>query len=216
RENQALAWVLPSRLSDYPLLAADRPIVTALRLSADYVFTPPGADENFLLSGLQSLPLGALLRLRLPPLSDADYAVLARRLAPHCREIGLHLMLDRDPALAAELGAGWHARAARLRGLHERPVPASCWFGASIHDVRELEMAAAASVDFLVLGPVRATRSHPAAAALGWERFAALAQRANRPVYAIGGTGPADHARAFGHYAQGVAGISAYWREPSS
>ncbi|MGH8457595.1 MAG: thiamine phosphate synthase, partial [Stenotrophobium sp.] len=85
-----------------------------------------------------------------------------------------------------------------------------------IHDVRELEMAAAASVDFLVLGPVRATRSHPAAAALGWERFAALAQRANRPVYAIGGTGPADHARAFGHYAQGVAGISAYWREPSS
>src|SRR3546814_5314419 len=39
REAQALAWVRPQAINDYPILAADAPIITALNLPDDYVFT---------------------------------------------------------------------------------------------------------------------------------------------------------------------------------
>ena len=46
--------------------------------------------------------------------------------------------------------------------------------GASCHDEAELAHAAALGLDYAVVGPVKATASHPDAAPLGWERFAAL------------------------------------------
>jgi 8-oxo-dGTP diphosphatase len=217
REQQAFAWVRPERLPEYPLLAADQPIVTALRLPPDYVFTPPDADEALLLAGLARLPQGALLRLRRPELSDGQYATLAARLAPRCQQSGLKLMLDREPAMVAELGAaGWHASAARLQALRERPLPESCWFAASVHNTDELAQAKALNTDFIVVGAVNPTASHPRRPALGWPGFQDLATEANRPAYAIGGVGLPDYAQAFAHYAQGVAGISAYWSRPSS
>lgn len=215
REQQAFAWVRPERLFDYPLLGADGPIVNALRLPQHYVFTPDGISEAVLLAGLPSLPQGALLRLRQPTLGDAAYAALASRLAPACKALGLQLMLDRDPAMVLELGAaGWHASVAALRGRKTRPLPESFWFAASVHS--EAELALAGDADFLVAGSVRPTPTHPQGTVLGWDGFLALADKANRPVYAIGGVGPGHCKEAFAHYAQGVAGISAYWSVPSS
>lgn len=217
REQQAFAWVRPERLFDYPLLGADGPIVAALRLPQDYVLTPDGIEEAALFAGLPALPKGALLRLRQPSLSDEAYKALAARLAPACQRLGLQLVLDRDPVMAAELGAaGWHASAAALKAHATRPLPEGFWFAASVHNDAELELAHGAGADFLVAGSVHPTPSHPQGDVLGWPRFQALASKANRPVYAIGGLGPRDHQQAFAHYAQGVAGISAYWSVPSS
>ncbi|WP_161554252.1 Nudix family hydrolase [Stenotrophobium rhamnosiphilum] len=217
REQQAFAWVRPERLFDYPLLGADGPIVASLRLPQDYVFTPEGIDEAALVSGLPLLPKGALLRLRQPALSDAAYKALAGRLAPACKRLGLLLMLDRDPAMVAELGAaGWHASAAALSAQTSRPLAEEFWFAASVHNEAELAQAQKAGADFLVVGSVNPTPSHPQGKVLGWSGFAALADQANRPVYAIGGVRPRDREQAFAHYAQGVAGISAYWSVPSS
>lgn len=216
-EHPALAWVTPSELPSWRLLAADRPIVSALRLPAHYALTAPDADAATLAAGLAALPAGALLRLRLPGVADEDYARQARALAPRCRERGLALVVDRAPARVAEWGAaGWHASAAALRALRARPVPPDLWFGASCHDAAELERARALGADFAVLGPVAATRSHAGAPALGWRAFEALVRDAGMPVFAIGGLGPADLASAWAHGAQGVAGISAYWRVPGS
>jgi len=217
REQQAFAWVRPERLFDYPLLGADGPIVAALRLPQDYVFTPDGLAEAELLAGLSSLPAGALLRLRQPSLDDSTYKALAARLAPACRQLGLQLMLDRDPAMVVEIGAaGWHASVAALAACTARPVPGDVWFAVSIHNDAELAQAQIIGADFLVAGSVHPTPSHPQGAVLSWSGFAALTDKANRPVYAIGGVGPRDHEQAFAHYAQGVAGISAYWSVPSS
>ena len=69
----------------------------------------------------------------------------------------------------------------------------------------------AIGADLLVAGSVHLTASHPQGEVLGWDGFKALADRANLPVYAIGGVGPGHIREAFAHYAQGVAGISAYW-----
>jgi 8-oxo-dGTP diphosphatase len=65
--------------------------------------------------------------------------------------------------------------------------------------------------DFAVLGPVAATASHPGAKPLGWDGFAALRAGSALPLYAIGGLGADDLARARRQGAQGVAAIRALW-----
>lgn len=210
REEQALVWVTPGELAAHPqVLPTVLPIAGALRLPADYVFTPADAGGDFLLERLPRLPEGALLRLRLPALDDAGYAALARRLAPACRALRLRLVLDRDPALSVEMGAGWHACAAALAVLEQKPAGLECH--ASCHTPEELARAAHLGFASAVLGPVRATATHPGAAPLGWERFADWTAPLQLPVYALGGVGPAQRDEAFAAYAQGVAGIRAYW-----
>ena len=210
REEQALAWVTPEELAAHPqVLPTVLPIAGALRLPVDYVFTPADAGEDFLLERLPRLPEGALLRLRLPVLDDAGYAALARQLAPACRVLRLRLVLDRDPALSAELGASWHATAAVLATLERKPPGLECH--ASCHTPEELARAAQLGFASAVLGPVRATATHPGVEPLGWERFADWTAPLQLPVYALGGVGPAQKDEAFAAYAQGVAGIRAYW-----
>jgi 8-oxo-dGTP diphosphatase len=211
-EHPAIAWVAPEALPRWPLLAADRPIVNAVRLPEHFIVTPDLATSAGVLERAARLPRG-LLRLRLPGLTDEQYRQRVRELAPALRETGHRLIVDRDPAQLTASGAdGFHATAALLARLRERPVPRDQWFGASCHSAAEILQACAVGADYVVLGPVRATPSHPGAAALGWAGFAALAADAGLPAYAIGGVGPADLEDARRHGAQGVAGISAYWR----
>ena len=211
REEQALQWLRPEHFERAtPLLPTVLPIASALRLPVQYVFTPEQASLAELLAGLAYLPAGALLRLRQPALAPAEYAARAAALLPAARAQGLRLVLDGDPALALRLGAdGWHARAAELQALNARPPLPLCI--ASVHDAAELQQAQALGFDAAVAGPVQATATHPGAAVLGWQRFTELAGSAALPVYAIGGLGSEDSAAAFNAYAQGVAGIRAWW-----
>ena len=62
-----------------------------------------------------------------------------------------------------------------------------------------------------LLGPVRATESHPGARPLGWERFSQLREGVSLPIYAIGGMKPGDVATVRRHGGQGVAGIRHLW-----
>jgi 8-oxo-dGTP diphosphatase len=216
REGQALRWLPVPALQALDVLPTVAPIAAALRLPAHYAFTPPDAGAAFLLPRLSRLPQGALLRLRRPDLDDGAYADLAARLAPACRELGLALMLDRDPEQAAALGAaGWHATGTALRrGIGTRPRG---WFAASIHDAQDLALARQSGVDFVVLGPVCATATHPGAEALGWPKFADIRGDAALPVFAIGGLQPGDVALARRYGAQGIAAIRSYWSDsPSS
>jgi 8-oxo-dGTP diphosphatase len=212
-EHPASAWVAPDALPRWKLLAADQPIVRALRLPVHCVFTPPAVDEQRFARQLEALPDGALVRLRLQSLSDAQYRAFVERWSVDV-QWDRPLMLDREPAAVVAVGAdGFHARADVLERLPARPVPADKWFGASCHDAAGLARARALDADYAVLGPVRATPTHPGATPLGWEGFARLAIGAGLPVYAIGGVGPQDLDTAWRHGAQGVAGIGAYWRD---
>lgn len=215
-EHPESAWVSPGQLDRWDLLDANRSIITALRLPTHYVFTPPIASLPPLRQHLPALPRGALLRLRLPGIPDADYAQLAAELQADCRERGLQLVLDRDPALSAALGCGWHASAATLSGCQHRPIARGQWFAASCHNARELADARKLNADFAVLGPVFPTATHAGAVSLGWERFGQLAIDSGFPVYAIGGVGPEQLNAARAQGALGVAGISAYWGRSSS
>ena len=212
REGQGLAWCRPDRLHDYDLLAADGPIVDALCLPLHYVFTPPLLAPTELLARMSALPRGALLRLRLPQLDDLAYESLARQAIAEAARLGLQVILDRDPAQVAALGAaGWHGSAARLQAMRARPLGDGYWVAGSAHDAAQLRHLHSIGADFAVLGPVQATATHPLQTPLGWDGFQSLTLDCGLPVYAIGGVGPPYCTQAHAHYAQGVAGISAYW-----
>ncbi|MGQ0698666.1 MAG: Nudix family hydrolase [Panacagrimonas sp.] len=211
REGQRFEWRTPAEALNLDVLPTVAPILRALALPEDYVFTPPDANERRIREGLAQLPRRALLRLRLPSLEREAYAALAQSVLADARALGLRVMLDRDRAMAQELGAdGWHLPQQVLMSLAQLE-PESLLRIASCHDAASLARARELGFDAAVLGTIAATHTHPGTALLGWNEFAKLAGKANLPVYGIGGVGPNDKATAFEHRAQGVAGISAYW-----
>jgi thiamine-phosphate diphosphorylase len=86
------------------------------------------------------------------------------------------------------------------------------WIGKSVHDLAEAEAARTEGADYLVVGPVFATASHPGRAPLGLERLQAIASAVDGlPVIAIGGI-TADRVRDVKQSgAYGVAAIRALW-----
>ena len=62
-----------------------------------------------------------------------------------------------------------------------------------------------------MLSPVLPTLTHPDAAPLGWDRFAAWIDDAVLPVYALGAMTPDLIEQAWQHGAQGIAGIRGCW-----
>ena len=213
-EGQRLAWAGVDELHQWPLMAADGPIVSALRLPSTYLFTGSFDDTRDALTRLRaSLSNGVrLVRLRAPGTDDQVYAALAREAVAVCRAVGARCLLDRSPSLVRELGAdGLHLTASALAALAQRPLPRDYWLGVSCHDAAELARAAELGADFAVLSPVRPTASHPDAEPLGWERFRSLVETVNVPVYALGGLGRDDLDAAWAAGAQGVAAIRGLW-----
>jgi 8-oxo-dGTP diphosphatase len=218
-EGQPLRWLAPDELGTIDLLEADRPIVVALTLPDRYLVTGGPADDprRFLARLERALARGVrLVQLRTPGLDARAHAALAHAAAAACRARGAALLLNGEPramaALALEAGAaGIHVPARHLGALAGWAPPAGMRVGASCHDAAELQAARDAGAHFAVLGPVRATPSHPDAPPLGWARFAALARGAGLPVYALGGVGPADIATAWEAGGQGIAAVRALW-----
>ncbi|OYW42893.1 MAG: hypothetical protein B7Z38_03520 [Rhodobacterales bacterium 12-64-8] len=123
-----------------------------------------------------------------------------RELARICRQRGLILLVSADPELAARIGAhGVHWPAARLTG-NRLKLPRLIET-ASAHDPRAIARAARLGVDAVILSPVFPSRSPSAGKPLGLVKFRQLARAASLPVYALGGVGPRNAARAMMHAA---------------
>jgi 8-oxo-dGTP diphosphatase len=222
REGQALAWVAPDMLDRYAMPPADRPVVAALQQPDCYLVTPdlaPGGGDAAERGWLQALEraLDAGIRrvqLRTPALDPVRRHALLAQAMPPCRAVGAEVLVNGDVELARMFGAGLHLRAAQLNECRMRPVPAGVPLSASCHTDDELRRAEALGCDFAVLGPLRATATHPGAEGIGWARFASLCEQVTLPIYAIGGLAPADIAQARQHGAQGIAAIRGLWPPP--
>ncbi len=128
------------------------------------------------------------------------------------RDYDAAVLLNAPPEWVLELGAaGLQLTGKGLHACAERPLPAAYWVAASCHTPADLQQAARIDADFALLSPVQATASHPDTPAIGWERFAEWVEQAPLPVYALGGLGIDDTARAQHHGAQGIAAISGLW-----
>jgi 8-oxo-dGTP diphosphatase len=214
-EGQPLVWVPPEELGRWPMPPADRPVVAAVQLPDTYLITPApeGAPEAFAQRLDLALRRGIrLVLLRAPgwaPPAVEPYALAA---LARCRARGARLLLHRDAALAASIGAdGVHLTASQLAGIERPAQPDGLLVGASCHAPEELARAEAIGADFAVLGPVLPTQSHPGAPGIGWDRFADWSDAARLPVYALGGMRPDMLREAWRHGAQGVAGIRGLW-----
>ncbi|WP_460732448.1 Nudix family hydrolase [Lysobacter tyrosinilyticus] len=213
-EGQALAWVPPHKLVDYPMPPADIPVVAALSQPDRYLVTPePGEDDAAWLGALERALVRGIRRvqLRAPACAPARWRALAAQAAARCHEAGAEVLVNGDLELARALGAGVHLRASQLQELSVRPLPRELPVAASCHTVHDLRTAQDLRCDFVVLGSVKPTASHPDVVPLGWQGFAVMRESVSLPIYAIGGLAPEDVAEARWHGAQGVAAIRGLW-----
>jgi 8-oxo-dGTP diphosphatase len=216
REGQALQWIAPDRLGEWPMPPADVPIVHALQLPDRYLITPslqPGSDDLVLRGIERACGAGIrLIQLRQPTWTREDIARVATKAHALCARHRCALLVNADWRLAASLDLdGVHLPARIAAALDTRPIPADRWLGVSCHDRAELDHAQRIGADFATLAPVAPTPTHPDVAPLGWIRFAELAAAAPLPVYALGGLAVADLATARRNGSQGIAAIRALW-----
>jgi len=213
RECQALAWQVPEHPDVGPMLPANGPILAALRLPHIYAITnaaESGVDQA--LHDLQrALRQGLrLIQVREPSLASSDLGRFVDAVIARARPVGARVLVNANVFLALDCGAdGVHLKAAQLHSLGDRPPLALV--AASCHDRAELELARARGVDFVVLGPVAPTLSHPGAAVLGFDGLMQSIRGYPLPVYALGGMRVADLEAAWNCGAHGVAMQRGAW-----
>lgn len=212
-EHTALAWERPEAITVAPLLPANGPVLRGLLLPAEYAITRAGELgiapflerlETRLRGGLK------LVQVREKTLGREALEDFARRVVALAHAHGARVLLNTDVALARKIAAdGVHLTAEQVRTASGRPdLP---WCGASCHSSEELRRAETLGVDFVVLGPVHATPSHPRSVPLGWGRFREIGEGAALPVYALGGIVPRDLERALSCGAHGIAMVRGAW-----
>ncbi len=212
-EGQQFAWQHSGRVSVEPVLPANAPILRALELPDLYAISNAAelGVETFLAKLRCRLDAGLrLVQLREKDMPRNELRELALSVATLARACGAKLLVNGDVALAQEVGAaGVQLTSVQLAELKERP--ATDWCAASCHNAEELRRAQALGCDFALLSPVLPTRSHPGAAHLGWDGFAAIAAGATIPVYALGGLVEGDMQAAWQHGAHGLALLRQAW-----
>ena len=143
-------------------------------------------------------------------LSGLEHYELAGRLA--VRAPGRLFVNDRLDVAVAVPCAGVHLGHGSLPVDAARGLNPLWWIGRSVHDLAEAEAATLSGADYLVVGPVFATASHPERPPLGLEQLEAIVEAAGAlPVIAIGGITAerVQDVRRRGAY--GVAAIRALW-----
>ena len=212
-EGQKFSWQCIREVKAAPVLPANALILRALELPPLYGISNVAelGEHDFICRLETSLKKG----LRLVQLREKNYTYealrgLAIKILPLVRQYGARLIINRDIALAREVGAdGVQLSGEQLSELNKRPDVD--WCGASCHNAAELRRAEELGCDFAVMSPVLATKSHPRAAYLGWKRFADNTSGTSIPVYALGGLTHGDIEIAWEHGAHGIALLRQAW-----
>jgi 8-oxo-dGTP diphosphatase len=207
REGQTLAWQRLGEPLVEPMLPANGPVLASLALPLEYAIT----DAKMLGFSTQVERIEARLQggLRLIQVRDKDNWERSRLIyvvKSMAKEYGAKVLVNGGPAVD-----GIHFTAEQLMRLRARPAQPGL-LAASCHALQELGHAMAIGLDFVVLGPVKATTTHPDVSPLGWEEFRRIVEGASIPVYAIGGLVPQDIEIARAAGAHGLAMIRGAWR----
>ncbi len=213
-EGQQLSWQSPQHITVSPVLPANAPIMKALALPPIYAISNVAEmGENAFLASLKiQLQNGLkLIQVREKQLAPLALMRLTGQVLTLAKPYHAKVLLNNDLNLARELGAdGVHLNSLQLMALTEKPngliVAASC------HNANELAHAQKLGVDFVVLSPVKATKSHADAMPLGWQKFAELAENIELPIYALGGMSMLDLPLALRYGARGLAMQREVWR----
>jgi 8-oxo-dGTP diphosphatase len=215
RENQAFEWQYPGSATVAPMLPANAPVLAALSLPRIYAISNAAelGIALFLERLERALSVGLrLIQFREKTLPESDARELLREVVARARRHGARVLVNSShPHSMQRVADGVHLTAADLARATARP--ADRLLAASCHDAAELARATDLGCDFVVLGPVLPTSSHPGAATLGWARFGEFSRGLPLPVYALGGMHADDLAVAWELGAHGIAMMRAAWDE---
>jgi thiamine-phosphate diphosphorylase len=117
---------------------------------------------------------------------------------------------DRLEVALAVGAAGVQLGAGSLDPEDARRLEPRWWIGKSVHDLGEAAAARAGGADYLLVGPLYRTATHPDREPLGLARLGAIVAL-GLPVIAIGGVTPARVGEVRRAGAYGVAAIRALW-----
>lgn len=156
------------------------------------------------------------LHLRGPRTSGRRLFLLVDRVRPVVRREGSLLLVNDRVDLA--LTAGVHGVHLGRRSLPPHParelLGADPWVGLSVHAEEDVGTGEEADVDYLVVGTIFATPSHPDRPGSGPELLAAIRERTSLPFLAIGGVTPERVQEVLGTGARGVAVLRGVWEDP--
>jgi len=208
-EGQPIQWIKPCELANYTFPAANRPIIAAAQLPPCYAILDD-SNEALLVTNLQKiLSKGVkLIQARLKTLSTESVSTFIEQAYPLCQQQGAWLLIN-SAVTANIIADGIHLTSRHLMATNKRPA-AKKWVAASCHNLQELQHAESIGVDFVVLAPVLATKTHPDVEPLGWQQFSELTSKINLPVYALGGMSKLELVTAQQAGGQGIAAIRAF------
>ena len=204
-EDQGIAWQRPGATNVAPMLPANAPLLAALALPAVMVVSDAeamGIDPWVSKLIERALDERLLVQVREKTMGRQPLQHLLSRVLARAGSLGARVVVNSDSGELPQ-ATGVHLTSRALMAAISRP--AGELVGASAHDAAELDQAEKIGVDYAVVGPVKATASHPGATPLGWDRFEALVRERPMPCYAIGGLTRADLAEAKRRGAHGVA-----------
>ena len=215
REHQRFGFFSTGDLPDGPLLPATIPLLRWLALPPHYAISALArlGRDTFLRRLESALARGLkLLQFREPELDSHAASANFDSVRARVRAAGATLLVNsRHHHALWDKADGVHLTAADLAASKDRPEFE--WVGASAHSTAGIEHAAALQLDFVAVGAVRRTGTHPHQLPLGWSAFAALIADASLPVFALGGMRASDLATAMRNGAHGVASLSAMWKD---
>ncbi|HEX2220448.1 MAG TPA: thiamine phosphate synthase [Gemmatimonadales bacterium] len=144
----------------------------------------------------------------------AALARVALRLTALTRPPEAAVFVNSRPDIAGAVGAqGVQLGATDLRPDDARASFPRGWIGRSVHSAEEAEEAAGEGADYLLVGNIFETASHPGRPGAGPELVREAASF-GLPVIAVGGIDVARAAVVRDQGAYGVAAIAALWRAP--
>ncbi len=223
-EGQSFCWQELTDISVSPTLPGCLPIFRALSLPTTYTIT--NASQHGAKAYLQHLraswgknaangtPDGVfgfsdvarkhLIQIREKNMPAAALRQFAADVTAIARQYDAIVLVNSDIELALAVDAdGVQLTSNQLGQMTARPPLA--WVGASAHSRDDVLRAAALKCDFVVVGSVKPTASHPGQAPLGWPAFEELVRDSPIPAFAIGGLSPSDSNQAVSHGAHGIA-----------
>lgn len=155
------------------------------------------------------------LHLRGPSMDGRFLLEVGRDLLLGARVVGARLVVNDRIDVAGCLGAdGVQLRQGSLPVDLARRLLGSAYFGVSVHDAEEAR--AARSADWLMVGSIFATHSHPGETPGGLELLDRVAEAApGVPLVGIGGVTPERVASLRHRGAAGVGVIRGIWEDPS-
>ncbi|HUP29626.1 MAG TPA: Nudix family hydrolase [Usitatibacter sp.] len=208
-EDQAIRWQRVGSPDVSPMLPANAPVLAALALPGVMVISDAarmGIDEWVHRLEQRLASERVLVQLREKQMEHLKLQHLLSRTLARVEPMGSRVVVNSDSGTFPQCG-GVHLTARALMAARERP--AGSLVGASCHFSEELAHAGKIGLDYVVVGSVAPTASHPDVKPLGWDAFQSLIHGQPMPVYAVGGLTRADLAEARHRGAHGVALLSA-------